>query len=381
MDGQYRIFVGGIPVRIEKNAIVDFFSQFGKIKYCKVKKNSKTGRSLGYAYLTFEDEAPLHVLVNRQIEFCGRICECKAVFRKTELKEELVKEKRRKLLVYDLDPNTSNNDLLKYFESLTSISHAYVVKDPDSLLNKGYGYVVFNTEADVDKFVKLGLNLAIDNKPFKYSNEIHMPPKKKEASGLSISISQVSESCCSPQLIKKYSENKPLAKKESKAKRSQSVSVNEDVEGKDESSSTESKSFGQESKAINKGNGNCRSMTANSTQNGAITGKVASSIDGRLKAKPQSSSMSGRPSNMPTEECTGGTKSTKGSNATPVTDDGGKSNLFSPKRSPWKQISKVSAQIDQRDSNYRFNRNHFDLSTINGRINLATRFAWYNPHC
>lgn len=178
MDKQNRIFVGGIPVRIEKKNIVDFFSQFGKILHCKIKKNSKTGRSLGYAYLTFESSQSAESLVNKQVEFYGRICECKQVFKKEELKDELAREKKKKLLVYMLDPTVTNLELKNLFESLTSISHAYVVKDPDSDLNLGYGYVVFHDEAAVDNFRKLKLTVMLKGQEILFTNEAHLPPKK-----------------------------------------------------------------------------------------------------------------------------------------------------------------------------------------------------------
>lgn len=205
MDKQNRIFVGGIPVRVEKKEIVDFFSQFGKILHCKIKKNSKTGRSLGYAYLTFESSQSAVSLINRQIEFYGRICECKQVFKKDELKDELTKEKKKKLLVYMLDPTVTNLELKKLFESFTSISHAYVVKDPDSNLNLGYGYVVFQNETAAEDFRKLQLNVMLKGKQILFTNKSHLPPKKVKIGSDSISLidgsnskpSQIFDSDCS----------------------------------------------------------------------------------------------------------------------------------------------------------------------------------------
>lgn len=184
MEGQNRIFVGGIPVRVEKPTIVDFFSQFGRIRHCKIKKNSKTGRSLGYAYITFEDSQATKQFPNKQIEFCGRICECKPVFKKDELKDEITKDKRKKLLVYELDPKTTNKELHELFTSLTSISHAYVVKDPNSHLNLGYRYVVFDDEEKVEEFCKRKLAISFRGKQIKYSNELLVPPKKKPKSSM-----------------------------------------------------------------------------------------------------------------------------------------------------------------------------------------------------
>lgn len=163
---------------MDKKTIVDFFSQFGVIRHCKIKKNSKTGRSLGYAYITFEDEQSTKQILNTQVEFCGRICECKPVFKKDELKEEINREKKKKMLIYEMDIGATNNDLKGLFESLTSISHAYVVKDPDNDLNIGYGYVVFNSEKELEDFCSKKHNLSLNGKQIKYTNRFHVPPKK-----------------------------------------------------------------------------------------------------------------------------------------------------------------------------------------------------------
>lgn len=408
MDAQNRVFVGGIPVRVDKKAIIDFFGQFGKIKYCKVKKNSKTGRSLGYAYLTFEGPEALQELVNRQIEFCGRICECKQVFRKTELKEELAKEKRRKLLVFDLDQKTTNVDLKAYFESLTSISHAYVVKDPESVLNKGYGYVVFNKEEDLVAFCDKQLALSIDGRPIKYSKDFHIPPKKKEQSARP--ISHMSEKG-SAQTVNKRAGARAYIVREINEKRSRSASVHES-DGVSQSNSSESKSFdlhpsnnghcNQNGKSTSNGNGNGHSHSLNgnghsNNENGhsnnghghchsapghangqslvaADTGssmpqaskKASYNETSHLKAKALSASRSMKPINLPNEDKTGGTKSTGGSK----TNCFDKSFKSSTKKTLWVQIFKASSQIDQRASNYKFNWVQYQLGYMSPTILL-----------
>ena len=179
MDNPSRLFVSGIPVRVDKQGIMDFFSQFGAIKYCKIKKNSKTGRSLGYAYITFEDPVIAQSLVNRQIEFEGRICECREVVKKEELLETMELERKKKLLVYELHPKVTNEILLEQFQKLTSVSHAYVLKDPESEFNKGYGYVAFPTQEALQEFVKRRPVIHILGYLVRYSDHMKTPPKRR----------------------------------------------------------------------------------------------------------------------------------------------------------------------------------------------------------
>lgn len=60
----------------------------------------------------------------------------------------------------------------------------YVVKDPNSHLNLGYGYVVFEDREKVEEFCKRRLTISFRGKQIKYSNELHVPTKKKPKSSM-----------------------------------------------------------------------------------------------------------------------------------------------------------------------------------------------------
>ena len=176
-----RVFVGGVPVRADKQEIVGYFEQFGKVLHCKMKKNSKTGRSLGYLYLTFEDPQVASSLLHRPIQICGRVCECKPVYKKEQLEEALSQDKKLKLLVYELDPDATNKDLTEAFGLRAEISHAYVVKDSDSRNNKGYGYVIFKTEDAIQSFCLSNPLVTVRSRSVQYSSELQFPPKKRQS--------------------------------------------------------------------------------------------------------------------------------------------------------------------------------------------------------
>lgn len=361
MEVQNRIFVGGIPVRVDKKTIVEFFSQFGTVKYCKIKKNSKTGRSLGYAYLTFENPDSLVALVDRQIEFCGRICECKQVFRKTELKDELAKEKRKKLLVYDLDPAVNNNDLKEYFESLTSISHAYVVKDPESILNKGYGYIIFKKEEDLEIFCQKKLVLRLAGKTFKYSNEFHVPPKRKK-DGCLKTCSNNGES------IRRSGVKQRKGSQKAKGEQGSSESVSNSISMEDSDENSNNPSAGGR---LFEGEGNggmslsrprvkflasqVSARITNSKRDGAIVN--ISPPDAKDNSKRPESSLETENGKLLTDKGTGGTKTTRETGPFAQALEG--PSMDSPER--WVQVLRASLSLDTREANYKFNRSQISL--------------------
>jgi RNA recognition motif-containing protein len=151
MEKSYKLFVGGLPVRVDKDLIVAFFSTYGTVLSCKLKKNQQTGRSLGFAYLNVKEKEACDRLLTEAVEFQGRIIEVKPVWKKKELGDKLEEEKRKKLFVSNLPVELTNEDLVCYFSSFGSVQNAFIIKDPDTNKNKNYGYVIFKEVEDLEE--------------------------------------------------------------------------------------------------------------------------------------------------------------------------------------------------------------------------------------
>jgi RNA recognition motif-containing protein len=50
-----KLFVGGIPWSTKSQDLVEGFEKFGPVSHAKVIKDRKTGRSMGFGFVTFED--------------------------------------------------------------------------------------------------------------------------------------------------------------------------------------------------------------------------------------------------------------------------------------------------------------------------------------
>lgn len=150
MDKSYKLFVGGLPVRVDKEVIVEFFTKYGTVLNCKLKKNQQTGRSLGFAYLNMKEKEAFDRLLNESVEFQGRVIEVKPVWKKKELGDKLEEEKRKKLFVSNLPMGITNEDLVDYFSQFGSIQNAFIIKDPETNQNKNYGYVIFKEVEDLE---------------------------------------------------------------------------------------------------------------------------------------------------------------------------------------------------------------------------------------
>ena len=154
MEKSYKVFIGGLPVRIEKEAICEFFSQFGTVLNCKLKKNQQTGRSLGFAYLTVKEQECYDRLLEETIVFHGRIIEIKPLWKKNELGDQLENEKKKKIFVSNLPHSLTNSELTSYFSRFGQLTNAYIIKDPDTGGFKDYGYVIYKRQTDSDAVVR-----------------------------------------------------------------------------------------------------------------------------------------------------------------------------------------------------------------------------------
>lgn len=52
-----KLFVGGLPWAINNDSLRDLFAEFGEIAEAIVISDSQTGRSKGFGFVTFTDEA------------------------------------------------------------------------------------------------------------------------------------------------------------------------------------------------------------------------------------------------------------------------------------------------------------------------------------
>lgn len=129
----------------------EYFSQFGGLAEVSVMREKSTGRSRGFAFLTFEDgdsldkalETPKHGLD-------GRIVEVKRAIPRGE-----VKTKSRKVFVGGVPPSSTNESLRAYFEKFGPISEAQIMKDRVRGRSRGFGFVTFEDDDAVPKVLSV----------------------------------------------------------------------------------------------------------------------------------------------------------------------------------------------------------------------------------
>jgi RNA recognition motif-containing protein len=73
-------------------------------------------------------------------------------------------ERQKKLFVGALPKNLEDQKLREYFSDFGEVDKAYVVKDFKTGKTRGFGFVVFKNEEDIQKVLNLEGKLNIDGK-------------------------------------------------------------------------------------------------------------------------------------------------------------------------------------------------------------------------
>lgn len=72
-NDEYKIYVGNIAYEANAKDLIEFFSQYGHVHEVMLITNKHTGKSKGFAFVSFEsEEASKKALENNGVKFMGR---------------------------------------------------------------------------------------------------------------------------------------------------------------------------------------------------------------------------------------------------------------------------------------------------------------------
>jgi len=151
MSKNLRVFIGGIAARSDFEDIEKYFTKIGNLESCKIKVNKKTGKCIGYGYITCSDQQTYDKIVNQKHSVNGKVIDCKPLLKKDKLAKMVQDERSKKLFVGNLDKTTKSEALLEYFKEYGTIQNAYIICHPGTEESRGFGFVHFEDRKSVDK--------------------------------------------------------------------------------------------------------------------------------------------------------------------------------------------------------------------------------------
>jgi len=164
-----KLWMGNIDTTYDEGYIRSLFTD-ENILSVKIIRDKNTGLPVGYAFIDFEDnEAAQRVI----IDYNGKIMDDSGkVFRLNWAQYSNTREVDYSIFVGDLGPNVTDAMLYETFViKFPSCSAAKVVVDPATGRNKGYGFVKFSYQVEMEQALEMN-GTVIGGQPIRVSRAI-----------------------------------------------------------------------------------------------------------------------------------------------------------------------------------------------------------------
>ncbi|XP_049791162.1 heterogeneous nuclear ribonucleoprotein 27C-like isoform X1 [Schistocerca nitens] len=152
-DDKGKLFVGGLSWETTQENLQRYFSRYGEVIDCVVMKNSESGRSRGFGFVTFSDPANVSlVLQNGPHQLDGRTIDPKPCNPRS-----LQKPKRSnsfpKVFLGGLPSNVTETDLRMYFSRFGKVMEVVIMYDQEKKKSRGFGFLSFEDDEAVERCV------------------------------------------------------------------------------------------------------------------------------------------------------------------------------------------------------------------------------------
>ncbi|EQL04000.1 heterogeneous nuclear ribonucleoprotein HRP1 [Ophiocordyceps sinensis CO18] len=148
-----KMFIGGLNWETTDESLRDYFSQFGEVVECTVMRDSSTGRSRGFGFLTFKDAKTVNIVMVKEHFLDGKIIDPKRAIPRDE------QEKTSKIFVGGVSQETTDQEFKDYFAQFGRVVDATLMMDKDTGRPRGFGFVTFESEAGVDACINVPLEI------------------------------------------------------------------------------------------------------------------------------------------------------------------------------------------------------------------------------
>lgn len=140
-----KIFVGGLARNTTEDDLRQYFSVFGNVVECNLKRDFTSGLSRGFAFVTFDDPSGVEMVIAKQVHTLDN----KNIDPK-KLKSKECLDKCTKVFVGGVDPNTPEATIREYFQQYGKIESMDLPFDKEKNQRRGFCFVNFDTSEAVD---------------------------------------------------------------------------------------------------------------------------------------------------------------------------------------------------------------------------------------
>ncbi|KAL4401702.1 translation regulator [Malassezia pachydermatis] len=139
-----KMFVGGLNWDTDEESLRRYFGQFGPVTACTVMRDSASGRSRGFAFVTFSDPKSVNAVMVREHFLDGKIIDPKRAIPRPE------QSKTQKCFVGGLPQTVTQDSFKQLFQQFGHVLDSTVMMDKDTGRPRGFGFVTFENDEGVE---------------------------------------------------------------------------------------------------------------------------------------------------------------------------------------------------------------------------------------
>ncbi|KDN43539.1 RNA-binding domain-containing protein [Tilletiaria anomala UBC 951] len=143
-----KMFVGGLNWDTTDEGLKKYFSQFGKVAACTIMRDPTSGKSRGFAFLTFEDPKAVNTVMVREHFLDGKIIDPKRAIPRPD------QAKTQKCFVGGVPQTATQESFRQFFSKFGTVLNSTVMMDKDTGRPRGFGFVTFEDDTSVDHCIR-----------------------------------------------------------------------------------------------------------------------------------------------------------------------------------------------------------------------------------
>ncbi|GAV52824.1 hypothetical protein ZYGR_0AI01060 [Zygosaccharomyces rouxii] len=175
-----KMFIGGLNWETTEDTLRDYFSKYGRVIDLKIMKDTNTGRSRGFGFLTFDSSSSVDEVVKTQHILDGKVIDPKRAIPREE------QDKTGKIFVGGIGADVRPKEFEEFFAQWGTIIDAQLMLDKDTGRSRGFGFVTYDSPDAVDRVCQ---NKFIDFKgkkiEIKRAEPRHMQKQQQMGDGMS----------------------------------------------------------------------------------------------------------------------------------------------------------------------------------------------------
>lgn len=140
-----KMFIGGLNWETTEDGLRDYFSKYGHVIDLKIMKDSNTGRSRGFGFLTFDQPSSVDEVVKTQHILDGKVIDPKRSIPREE------QDKTGKIFVGGIGADVRPKEFEEFFATYGNIIDAQLMLDKDTGRSRGFGFVTYDSPEAVDR--------------------------------------------------------------------------------------------------------------------------------------------------------------------------------------------------------------------------------------